>query len=68
MPARVRASATIELVHVYGITTLAELESFLAESGFVHVKTYNGYDSRATERINGARMLVAAQRFRNRDG
>jgi SAM-dependent methyltransferase len=61
------ASATIELVHVYGITTLAEIETILAESDFVQVKTYNGYDSRATERLNGARMLVAAQRFRDWD-
>jgi SAM-dependent methyltransferase len=58
------ASPPVELVHAYGMTTLAELSFFLSDAGFAGIHTYNGYESVEPERLTGARMLVVAQRPR----
>lgn len=50
------------LVHAYGITTFPELRHHLLEAGFSDVRTYRGYDSRESERLDGARMMIAARR------
>lgn len=50
------------LVHSYGMTTLPELRHHLDEAGFVEVRTFNGYASRADERLSGPRMILSARR------
>jgi SAM-dependent methyltransferase len=55
------AEANVRLVHRYAMVTLPEIEFHLREAGFVDVRTFEGFDSRAPERITGARILVAAR-------
>lgn len=52
----------VGFVHTYGMTTLPELRHQLDEAGFDDVRTFNGYDARADERLDGPRMLLAARR------
>lgn len=51
-----------ELVHVYGITTLPEIESLCRDAGFETLHTFGSYDARAPERLDGARLLVSARK------
>ncbi len=53
---------SVELVHVYGISTPVELVDLLSAAGFTRICTYNSYDLQAPERLSGARMLLTAQR------
>jgi SAM-dependent methyltransferase len=53
---------SMELVHVYGISTPAELRELLSKAGFTRIRAYDSYDSRAPERLGGPRILLAAQR------
>jgi SAM-dependent methyltransferase len=55
-------SPSVELVHVYGMSTPVELTDSLSKAGFTRIHTYDSYDSQAPERLSGARMLLAAQR------
>ena len=50
------------LVHAYGMATLPELRYHLEEAGFIDLRTFNGYASRADDRVSGPRMLIAARR------
>ena len=51
-----------QLVHAYGMTTLPELQHHLEDLGFEDLRTFNGYASRASERLAGARIMVAARK------
>jgi SAM-dependent methyltransferase len=52
----------LRFVHRYGITTLPELRHHLDEAGFTDIRTFRSYASRASERLDGARMLIAARK------
>lgn len=52
----------VELVHTYGIFGFPEIRHHLREAGFEDVRTFNGYHSRAPERLDGPRMLVTARK------
>lgn len=52
----------LRFVHRYGITTLPEMRYHLDEAGFTEVRTFRGYDSRASERLDGPRMMIAARK------
>lgn len=51
-----------QLVHAYGMTTFPELRYHLEELGFDDIRTFDGYASRAGERLTGPRMLLAARK------
>ncbi|HEX8210932.1 MAG TPA: class I SAM-dependent methyltransferase [Longimicrobium sp.] len=50
------------LVHSYGITTLPDLQHHLDAAGFEDPRTFNSYAARSPERLDGARILVAARK------
>lgn len=52
----------LRLVHTYGITTFPELRHHLDALGFAEIRTFRGYASRADERLDGPRMLIAARK------
>jgi SAM-dependent methyltransferase len=54
--------AETQLVHAYGVTTLPELRYHLDELGFEDIRTFDGYDSPAGERLTGPRILIAARK------
>ena len=54
--------ANVRFVHRYAMVTFPEIEFHLREAGFVELRTFNGVDSRAPERIRGGRILVAARK------
>jgi len=48
--------------HHCAILTLPELQYFLRQEGFIELRTFNGYESRANEPLTGRDMLVAARK------
>lgn len=48
--------------HKHIILTFPELAHRLGRSGFVEVRSYNGFDARQVERLTGKRMMVSAQK------
>lgn len=50
------------MVHAYGMSTPAELRHHLDTLGFGDVRTFNGYDSRGSETLDGPRILMAARK------
>ncbi|HEX5726581.1 MAG TPA: class I SAM-dependent methyltransferase [Longimicrobiaceae bacterium] len=55
-------AARVEKEHRYAMTALPDLLHLVREAGLREPRTFRGYASRETERVNGARMLVAARR------
>lgn len=54
--------APARMTHVYAMTSFPGLEAAMREAGFTGVRTYNGFASRAPERLNGVRMQISAVR------
>jgi len=46
--------------HRLAILSFPQVETLLREGGFDRIETFNGYESRASEHLDGARMMVAA--------
>lgn len=57
-----QAPQRVDKEHRYAMTALPDLLYLLREAGFREARTYRGYASRETERLNGARMLVSARK------
>jgi SAM-dependent methyltransferase len=58
----VEGEEPVRMRHVYAMTSFPELAAAMRAAGFTDVWTYNGYASRAAERLNGVRIQVSAVR------
>lgn len=58
----VEGEEPVHMRHVYAMTSFPELEAAMHAAGFTDVRTYNGYASRAAERLNGVRIQLSAVR------
>jgi len=57
-----RGDQKVTQIHKFGIFGFAEIEYFLKIVGFTEIRTYNSYAARQSETINGARLMVSAQK------
>ncbi len=48
--------------HRFAILTLPEVTAALRSTGFAELQTFSSYASRASERVTGPHMIIAAQR------
>jgi SAM-dependent methyltransferase len=53
---------TVRDEHRFAILTFPQIEELLRASGFERIETFKSYASRACERIDGPRMMVAARK------
>lgn len=51
-----------EETHRFAVVTLPDLMYQLKACGFENIQTFNGWNSRKSEQIEGGRLLVAAQK------
>ena len=58
----VDGGAIVKDVHNYAIMSWPQIETLLRDAGFDRMETFTGYDSRAPERLDGSRILVAARK------
>jgi SAM-dependent methyltransferase len=55
-------SLEAQLVHTYGMAAFPEFKHQFHELGFTDLRTFRGYSSRESERLNGPRMLLSARK------
>lgn len=55
-------SLEAQLVHTYGMAAFPEFKHQFHELGFTDLRTFSGYSSRESERLNGPRMLLSARK------
>jgi SAM-dependent methyltransferase len=57
-----QGGGVVEKVHRMSMVGYPEVARVLRLSGFDEITTYNGYESRQSEELNGSRMLVTARK------
>ncbi|CAN5147166.1 hypothetical protein BH24GEM2_BH24GEM2_11200 [soil metagenome] len=55
-------SLEAHFVHTYGMASFPEFAHHFQELGFTELRTFSGYSSRESERLNGPRMLLSARK------
>lgn len=48
--------------HKFSIISYLEIEYLLSKIGFKNIRTFNSYESRLSEKLNGKRMLISGQK------